>query len=691
MWKIWVICLSPGLLSSQREGGGVSRRARQRVPQINSDVETPWDPVKSTDNYNFEPVQSEYSPVESSASYDYRPVQTRGETTALTVYNDFSASASENTETVTVQYSEPSDSRTRRRRARLPRRRGHDEVNRGVVGEAQPVRKRAQISRSRSRSRSRSGSRIREEATTVSSQKELNRDERAGLETPRVSSRSRSRTRFRSRPSKATTESYETAKPYRKQESYRSSRGRPSSRKLASSKSSRYRNDEPTRAQKPKKPSRTQSSGSRILFPKKNLFGNHPKVKPSSQVKSSSQVKPSSSRVNSIDSSRTESKSSFRSRSRSEEIRPTKPLRSRDEEDEYRVQSGQRGEGSAIPKEITVTHQVPVRTVFTVVEGGETKSLFADTFKSSLEVVPVEDLQSTQIDSQRIVFAHVKTNMPAFGVTELEIEAIQPTRTYREEERSIVIRGSKTHITESIPYTVYNVETLTTTIHDTPTLEAKSLGLQGLGDQGQLGAILQSVLLNILGGNMLGRGPGPALQGPPQTQFITHTRSFITTSTSSETIVIPINYRGSKIFETVTDVVTSVITTTDTSIQTLVDHQALPFFPLAPTLHRAARVVPVSPPPINLPILHTQPPNLQTSMLTQTDTVTTTLTTMTTSKLVLTLGGREITTEIVEPHTQVVTSTVLSTQPVLVSESRPSPERTLRQLQLIQALLRLRT
>ena len=45
------------------------------------------------------------------------------------------------------------------------------------------------------------------------------------------------------------------------------------------------------------------------------------------------------------------------------------------------MMAGSRGE------EITVTHQVPTRTVFTVIERGETKSLFADVLETSLEVV----------------------------------------------------------------------------------------------------------------------------------------------------------------------------------------------------------------------------------------------------------------------------------------------------------------
>ena len=37
-------------------------------------------------------------------------------------------------------------------------------------------------------------------------------------------------------------------------------------------------------------------------------------------------------------------------------------------------------------EEVTVTHQVPTRTVVTVIERGETKSLFADVLETSLEV-----------------------------------------------------------------------------------------------------------------------------------------------------------------------------------------------------------------------------------------------------------------------------------------------------------------
>lgn len=328
-------------------------------------------------------------------------------------------------------------------------------------------------------------------------------------------------------------------------------------------------------------------------------------------------------------------------------------------------------------------------------DAGQTKSLFADTFESSLEVVAVSDLKSTEINSHRVVYAHVQTNMPRFGVTEMEFEAIQPTRTYREEERSLRVGGSETLVVEQIPYTVYNVEKITARVTNTPTLAVGNVGLEALSDPGQLGALLQNVLLSILGGGLLG-GAGPTIQkGPPKTQLITHTRSFLTTVTSLETIKIPVNFRGSTIFQTVTDQKTDLVTVTDYSVQTVLNYAqstSQPFLPLAPTLHRAARVVPASPPPLNLlPILQTSPPQLQTSLLTQTETVTSTVTSLATSQILLTLGGRAITTEIVEPVTQVVTSTLLSTQSVLVAESqKASPARSLRQLQLLQAILGLR-
>ena len=74
---------------------------------------------------------------------------------------------------------------------------------------------------------------------------------------------------------------------------------------------------------------------------------------------------------------------------------------------------------------------------------------------------------------------------------EMEFEAIQPTRTYRDEERSARVGGVDTQVVEQIPFTVYNVEKITARVTNTPTLAVGNLGLEALSDPGQLGALLQ--------------------------------------------------------------------------------------------------------------------------------------------------------------------------------------------------------
>lgn len=73
----------------------------------------------------------------------------------------------------------------------------------------------------------------------------------------------------------------------------------------------------------------------------------------------------------------------------------------------------------------------------------------------------------------------------------MEFEAIQPTRTYREEERSLRVGGSETLVVEQIPYTVYNVEKITARVTNSPTLAVGNLGLEALSNPDQLGALLQ--------------------------------------------------------------------------------------------------------------------------------------------------------------------------------------------------------
>ena len=137
-----------------------------------------------------------------------------------------------------------------------------------------------------------------------------------------------------------------------------------------------------TRNDYKKKSSSKSSPSPKIHFPKKNLFPKLPKF--------------NSPKDNEVDSGKSnfhqQTKSSGRSRGRfsqKEDIQPSQPFQRKDSRNDYQnieLQSGKEDSSDSVPEVITITHQVPTRTIFTIVEAGETKSLFADTFESSLQV-----------------------------------------------------------------------------------------------------------------------------------------------------------------------------------------------------------------------------------------------------------------------------------------------------------------
>ena len=137
-----------------------------------------------------------------------------------------------------------------------------------------------------------------------------------------------------------------------------------------------------TRNDYTKKLSSKSDSSPKVHFPKKNLFPKLPKF--------------NRPKDNEVDSGKSDfhhqTKSSGRSRGRfsqKEDIRPSQPFQRKDSRNDYQnieLQSSKEDSSESVPEVITITHQVPTRTVFTIVEAGKTKSLFADTFQSSLQV-----------------------------------------------------------------------------------------------------------------------------------------------------------------------------------------------------------------------------------------------------------------------------------------------------------------
>jgi len=398
------------------------------------------------------------------------------------------------------------------------------------------------------------------------------------------------------------------------------------------------------------------------------------------------------SEYSSISRSRGRQDSSYRERERVESGDYTEDYSNTD------IQSGLTEARPGRGEEVTVTHQVPTRTVFTVIERGETKSLFADVLETSLEVVNVKSLESTLVSNTPIYYSRVETKYPQFGFTEFEYEAIVPTPSLSTSTHTLQLGGRQTQVLETLEVTAWRADTVTETRVQTREAQASidPSQVEEGGVPGQITQIIQNVLLNLLGGGgLLGGAAGPQ---QTRTQLITHTRTLLTTTTATDTVLIPVNYRGSEIYQTVTEHNVVTQTTTDYSVQTLLNFvpASEPFYPLAPTLHRAVRIVPSESPVANLANLYREPPAiLSTRLVTEAVTRVLTLTTEVTTPLTVTLGAREVLTEIIQPTTTVITTTTLSTRSVPVasaaqSQNSESIQNYVKKLQLVKSLLGLR-
>ena len=119
-------------------------------------------------------------------------------------------------------------------------------------------------------------------------------------------------------------------------------------------------------------------AGPKVIFPRKNLF---PKLNKKFFLGD-----------NEVDTGgKPPYKSVNKERLRSSLYREVEQQQEEEEEEHFldytqtELQSGL-GEPSQSSQLITVTHQVPTRTIFTVVERGQTKSLFAEVLETSLQV-----------------------------------------------------------------------------------------------------------------------------------------------------------------------------------------------------------------------------------------------------------------------------------------------------------------
>ena len=234
----------------------------------------------------------------------------------------------------------------------------------------------------------------------------------------------------------------------------------------------------------------------------------------------------------------------------------------------------------SVPTEITVTHAVPVRTVIPIRENG------VDTFREilttspSLEVVAATQLKSTNIGGTPVIYANTETGTGAPGTKLITFEALRATETTSIRFTPTRIRGLRTTFSKIVPSTIYNIKPIVTSVVepvDNNELLTQLLLqlLAGKKDGDSLPAALAPALtpkpqiqqptpqLNPILPN-LGINPSPA-----QTQFVTHTSTYVTTITNTQSTVLPITFRGREIKTTLVETNTEVVTATELSTQTI--------------------------------------------------------------------------------------------------------------------------
>lgn len=224
---------------------------------------------------------------------------------------------------------------------------------------------------------------------------------------------------------------------------------------------------------------------------------------------------------------------------------------------------------NSVPDAITVTHQVPLQTVIPVRENGETAYRDILTTSPSLEVIAATALKSTNIDGSPVIYANAITNQAIPGTKVITFEALRATETTAIVFTPTRIRGLRTSFSHIVPSTIYNIQPVTEEIIqpvDQNQLLSKLL-LQLLGGQSPSSGLnpLSNPLLQGLPAALGARAPAASV---PPTQFITHTSTYVTTVTNTQSTVLGITLRGREIKTTLVDSTTEVVTATEYSTET---------------------------------------------------------------------------------------------------------------------------
>ena len=265
--------------------------------------------------------------------------------------------------------------------------------------------------------------------------------------------------------------------------------------------------------------------------------------------------------------------------------RPSSSIFDYDDEYDYDYDLELEGSLNKVPDAITVTHTVAIRTQIPVFENGRNNFRDILTTSPSLEVIAVTALKSTNIDGSPVIYANVKTDTPNIGTQVLTYEALRATETTAIEMTPTRIRGLRTSASHAIPSTIYNIRPVTTSIVQEvnsndllSSLLLQLLGQQGLQGLGQTNAQIkptqqvQSAQAQRPDQQQAPRLAQPAQVQPsapvPATQFITHTSTYTTTLTNTESKILPLTFRGREIKTTLIETNTEVVTATELSTET---------------------------------------------------------------------------------------------------------------------------
>ena len=227
---------------------------------------------------------------------------------------------------------------------------------------------------------------------------------------------------------------------------------------------------------------------------------------------------------------------------------------------------------------ITVTHHIPTEVTIPVVVGKNTEYKNVVTAKLNTEILGPKQY-STSVGNNglsTLVILEEKTAVNQNGLTEITQFLLSETPTTSIIFTPTTIRGRKTSFSHVIPSTIYDAHAVVSTVQP-----------QGLGNNAPLANILLSqLLLGNIGFPQQQQAYNPLLgiQQPqqyqqqlqpfipatPVTEFKTRTTTYVTTIHEGRSTIVPITFRGSKIYTTVFDDSSMVITATEFITDTIV-------------------------------------------------------------------------------------------------------------------------